>query len=412
LPSAIELQVGRVDLANMPGRTAWDGPATFPSETELLRNYLNKDHNFRHRVTNPPRRAVLGDYFGIRGGEAFAASGFRSFAPLVGPENVRNLNLEFGNRLGVWIPELAKNEYLLAYGCGPGNYTTMAGIGNSNGYNDATTTEFVGNNIRAVFNLLFGSWLGDWDHEDDFLRAPLATDYGLVSVWSGRPHWYMHPLGLGETVGYTARLAQNNDGLYETHINSAAHRTHIALMGDPTLRLHPVVPAGNLQGTIQGSVAALTWAPSSDTAIIGYHIYRGASIRGPFTRLTPSPIAATSFFDSSAVAGAVYMVRAIKLESTTSGSYENAAQGTFWSSASAADAVIASAGEPNTSSNFPPDAAPTAGSANAAALTIASSGSTTSGSAGAASGEALSSRPPSPTGNAPAPVVTAPAAPN
>jgi hypothetical protein len=36
LAPALELQVGRVDFANMPGKKTWDGPPTFPSETELL----------------------------------------------------------------------------------------------------------------------------------------------------------------------------------------------------------------------------------------------------------------------------------------------------------------------------------------------------------------------------------------
>ncbi len=73
IPSAVELQVGRVDLANMPGRLTWGGPATFPSELELLRQYLNKDHNFRHKLINVPRRGIVGDYFGTRNGEAFAS---------------------------------------------------------------------------------------------------------------------------------------------------------------------------------------------------------------------------------------------------------------------------------------------------------------------------------------------------
>src|SRR6185437_14470880 len=42
-PAPLKLAVGRVDLANMPGRLSAGGPATFPSELELLRNYLNKD---------------------------------------------------------------------------------------------------------------------------------------------------------------------------------------------------------------------------------------------------------------------------------------------------------------------------------------------------------------------------------
>lgn len=399
LPSAVELQLGRVDLANMPGRAARGGPATFDAETELLRRYLDKDHAFRHRKTDTPRRAVLGDYFGLRGGEAFAASGFRGFAPLVGAAGIRNLNLEFDGRPGVWLPELARQEYLLGYGCGAGNYTTMAGIGNSNHYHDATTTEFVGHNARVVFNLLFGSWLGDWDHEDDFLRAPLLTDYGLVSIWSGRPHWFIHPLGQGETFGHVTQIAQNNDGHYETQINSAARRVHIALMGDPTLRLHPVVPAADLRGRVEGDAVALAWAPSTDTAILGYHVYRGASIRGPFARLTRSPIATTSFVDVRAAraAGHVYMVRAIKLEHTTSGSYENAAQGVFWSAApEAREAIFAAANLPLSPriaarvagvNPLSPDAAPAAGSAPAAALTIASSGAASSRDGGSAPGE-------------------------
>src|SRR5256885_13181245 len=80
-PAALKLMVGRVDLSNLPGRLVWAGPATFSSEQELLRNYLNKDHNYRTGQFNVPRRGVVGDYFGIRDGEAFAASGWRSYAP-------------------------------------------------------------------------------------------------------------------------------------------------------------------------------------------------------------------------------------------------------------------------------------------------------------------------------------------
>src|SRR5207253_1848922 len=39
IPSAVELEVGRVDLANMPGDDYWGVDAVIPSETELLRRY-------------------------------------------------------------------------------------------------------------------------------------------------------------------------------------------------------------------------------------------------------------------------------------------------------------------------------------------------------------------------------------
>ena len=32
------------------------GPSTFPSELELLRNYLNKDHKFRNKIVSAPAR--------------------------------------------------------------------------------------------------------------------------------------------------------------------------------------------------------------------------------------------------------------------------------------------------------------------------------------------------------------------
>lgn len=334
LPSAVELELGRVDLSNLPGRTTWGGPATFASETELLRKYLNKDHNFRHRISHAPRRAILGDYFGQRGGEAFAASGFRSFAPLVGASNIRNLNIEFNDQKGVWIPQVSANDHLLAYGCGAGGYSGISGLGNTGLYNDGSTREMVTGNVRGVFNLLFGSWLGDWDHEDNILRAPLATDYGLVSAWSGRPHWFMHPMGAGETIGYVARIAMNNTGLYQTQINSAQNRIHIALMGDPTLRLHPVAPVSNVNGSASGNTVALTWSASSDSAIVGYYVYRGSLANG-FTRVTSTPVTVTSFTDTNGSASAAYMVRAIKLEDTPSGSYHNPSQGAFWNVADA-----------------------------------------------------------------------------
>jgi hypothetical protein len=422
LPSPVELEIGRVDLANMPGRTEGAPAGSFPSEIELLRNYLNKDHAFRHAQLDIPRRAILGDYFGLRGGESFAASGFRNFAPLVGPENVRNIHREFGDKLGVWIREASASEHLLVYACGAGHYRTIAGIGNTGIYNDGATTEFVQHDVRGVFNLLFGSWLGDWDTEDNMLRAPLVTSRGLVSVWSGRPHWFIHPMALGQTIGSTARLTMNNAGDYQTQINTSQNRIHIALMGDPSLRLHPVKPVTHLRGSQADTGTTLTWSASNDASIVGYHVYRAASPAGPFTRLTTAPVASTQFSDRAVPAStaATYMVRAIKLERSPSGSYFNAAQGAFWTARpldaapAIADlrtrpAVESAATAPQTSAPAA-DSAPSATGRNAkpaplsspdaarstrraanvsdAALTIASSSASRADHADAASGEA------------------------
>src|SRR2546430_13901125 len=156
------------------------------------------------------------------------------------------------------------------YGSGAGSYNSVSGLGNAGNYNSTTTPEIVNNDIKAVFVTLFGSWLGDWDHEDNIMRGVLATrTYGLACAWSGRPHWFAHPMGLGETIGYTARLTQNNTGLYQNQNNPSANYIHIALMGDPTLRLHPVAPPSALVAAQNLRALNLTWAASTDPVEIG-----------------------------------------------------------------------------------------------------------------------------------------------
>jgi hypothetical protein len=323
-PTPVKLMVGRVDFANMPGRITWGGPPTFPSEAELLRNYLNKNHKYRQKQVDVPRQAVVGDFFGVRNGEAFAASGWRNFAPLFGSDKTANIADQ-----GAWVPYLSSNSVLMAFGGGAGSYTSIAGLGNSDAYHDVVTTELVGNDVKTVFALLFGSWLGDWDSEDNILRGVLALPtFGLAIGWSGRPHWFVHHMALGETIGYGARLTQNNgpSGLYQNQLNSCAGQTHIALMGDPTLRLHTVAPPKALKAARATAGVSVSWEASDDT-ILGYHVYRATSENGPFTRITPAPLKATGFIDSTAASGGTYMVRAVKLESSASGSYYNASQG-------------------------------------------------------------------------------------
>src|SRR5262249_9690635 len=115
-PAPLKLMVGRVDLANMPGRMTWGGPATFPSDIELLRNYLNKDHRFRNKQFDLPRRSFVGDYFGYRNGEAFAASGWRNCSAFFSAGKITNLPAQ-----GSWVSTLRTNACLVAYGCGAGS---------------------------------------------------------------------------------------------------------------------------------------------------------------------------------------------------------------------------------------------------------------------------------------------------
>lgn len=333
IPSAVELELGRVDFADMPGYLSWQANPTFPSELDLLRNYLNKDHAYRTRAVTLPRRGLLEQFLGMRNGEAFAATGYRACSAFfaAGTDVLTDLNVQTNDQPGIWVPTLASNTYLWAYGDGAGSYASVSGLGNAGNYNTATSVEIVSNDVKAAFFTFFGSWLGDWNTQDNFLRAALATPtYGLAAVWSGRPHWFFHPMALGETIGYCARLTQNNDKTYRNQVNNFTRGIHVALQGDPTLRLHPVLPPTQLQGSAAAGSATLSWTGSAE-ADLGYHVYRASASGGPYVRLTATPVASTSYTDPTAPAGATYMVRAVRLETSASGTYENASQGVFWS---------------------------------------------------------------------------------
>ena len=162
------------------------------------------------------------------------------------------------------------------------------------------------------------------------MRSFLATPtMGLASFMAGRPHWFIHHLGLGETIGYSTRLSMNNSTLYQNQSNNFMRAIYVALMGDPTLRLDPVAPPAALSATPSGGNVLLNWSASPD-AIVGYHVYRAGNAGGPYSRLTATPRAGTSFTDTNASFGThSYMVRAVKLQTNPSGSYFNPSQGIF-----------------------------------------------------------------------------------
>ena len=313
-PIPLTLQVGRVDLANLPSFSL--------SETELLRQYLNKDHNFRTKLITPQRRGWIDDHFGLTTGEPFAVTGWRDFAAFFGASNT-----VAGSD---WFGTLAANSYLWGYGCGSGTFTSAGGVG--------ATTDFAANAPHVVFTMLFGSYFGDWDSQNNFLRAGLASaGYTLTSVWSGRPYWQFHHMAMGQTIGFSTLVTQNNPGVGQGgyDFNTDNGFVHVALMGDPTLRMHPVAPpSALLVATNNAGGVGLSWIASPDT-VLGYHVYRAATAAGPFTRLSTSPITATTYTDP-VVTSNVYMVRAVNLEVSASGTYTNASQGIFQSLSSAA----------------------------------------------------------------------------
>jgi hypothetical protein len=301
LPSDAELQIGRVDFYNLPAFSS--------SEEQLLKNYLDKDHAYRNKVFTVVHRGVIDDNFGYFSGEAFAASGWKNLGPLVIPGNVTAAD---------YFTSMTGNSYLWSYGCGGGWYQGASGIG--------STSDFANANLQGIFTMLFGSYFGDWDTQDNFLRAPLAQGTILTNAWSGRPHWQFHHMALGENIGYDVRVSQNNSTLY--FANYGSRFIHIALMGDPTLKNDIVAPVSDVIATSTGNFCNITWTASSDM-VLGYYIYIKNDTMPDYIRVNQSMVTETSYIDSCLLYPGVYtyMVRALLLQTSPSGTYFNLSQG-------------------------------------------------------------------------------------
>lgn len=321
-PSSVELQVGRVDFHDMP--------AFSDSETELLRKYLNKNHAFRMGEWNVKMGGIIDDNFSAATyQEAFASAGWRNISVFGGADGITS---------GDWFTTLGDTTtYLWAYGCGGGIYTGAGGVGG--------TGDFATKPARAVFTMLFGSYFGDWDSQNNFLRAALCSNPTILTCsWVARPQWYFHHMALGETIGYSTVLSQNNQSTYIPNIyytqqypngvlfTVGNRMVHAALLGDPTLRaqMNPLQPPGSLRlkhNFNTPSVVAVEWedAPGNED---GYFIYRAKGENGAFTLLDSTPVAGLVYNDSSASGDVLrYRVHAAVLRRTASGTYYDIGKG-------------------------------------------------------------------------------------
>ena len=300
LPSNADLQIGRVDVSNMP--------AFSQTEVQMMRAYLKKAHNYKMDSLTMIHQALMDDNFGVSTGEPFAANGWRNFAPLLGYSGTQSLD---------YISTLNTTTYQWSFGCGGGSFTSAGGIG--------TTANIASNNMNGIFSMLFGSYFGDWDIQNNFLRAPLCANTPmLTNCWAGRPHWFFHHMALGEPIGYSTMISQNNDGTYLTTSNYMTKGVHIAVMGDPSLRQDYLKPVKNVNVTaVAGGGANITWTASPDPAVVGYYIYSADDRYGAYKRRSPL-VNVTTYNDSFGTDGTkYYMVRAVKVQNTPSGSYSN-----------------------------------------------------------------------------------------
>ena len=249
--------------------------------------------------------------------EGFTQNGYKNFSGLVGRNNIV---------VADYFTELSYNTsttgtYLWSFGCGGGTYIGSNGIG--------TSSNFATDSLSSVFTMLFGSYYGDWNYQNGFLRMALTQGNTLTSAWAGRPNWHFYHMAMGENIGYSTQLTQNNSTAYVTNsiYTFFGKVKSINLMGDPTLRNHYVIQPTNLTISSTGFSNTLSW--SAGGAEVGYNIYRRYSDSTNFVKLNSTLIASTTYSDNSlSTPGTVYYyVKAVEKRITPSGTYDNESLG-------------------------------------------------------------------------------------
>lgn len=300
LPTNVELQVGRVDMSNLP--------AFAESEEDLLRTYLEKAHLFKTGQIVADEKAVVDDNFT---GHNFSNSAWKSYAALVGKDNVVAQD---------YLTCLENKSHLFSYGSGGGSYSSAVGV--------VSTADFASSFPKGIFTMLLGSYFGEWDTQDNLLRAAIASGDILTSTWVGLPNYYFHHMSMGENIGYSIKLSQNNTNSQYEPVGFYPRMVHMNLMGDPTLRMHYFDGAKNTRIVVDNGDVNLEWEASSDPAVIGYHVYKSID-NGDYFRMTTNPLSSTSFIDPCLEDNGTYgyMVRALKKQDTNTGSYFNLSTG-------------------------------------------------------------------------------------
>ncbi len=297
LPDTAELEVGRLDLFNMTAFTQ--------NEITLTKNYFKRNHLWRTQQISAIERGLIDDNFT---GLSIAAPGYHNFSSFFPIDSVYTTKDYF--------TEMKNNSYLWSFGCGAGSYNSCSGIG--------TTSNFATDSLKNVFTMLSGSFFGDWDIQNSFLKAPLCKN-ALASCWGGIPKWYLHTMAMGKHIGYGTRETQNNNGFYYTgQFNGSANEIHIALMGDPTLCNRHLPPTKSLSAISSNKIVKLKWNKAIGK-FDGYAVYKLDTLNNAYTRVNKQIIADTFYNDSNNFYSGnyTYVVRTIKKETTASGTYFN-----------------------------------------------------------------------------------------
>ncbi len=301
LPSKSELITSRIDFRNLP--------AFSETEEELLDRYFTKNIRYRTAEYQALPKAFLSDGFYDYAGYPSSAI-YNQYASLFGVDSITQMNMR---------DSMSSGSYSMAYACGSGGYNSV--------YLTLYSEDMTSKEYDAVFLACFGSWLCDWDSENNLLRSAIASRPNILCSWfSNRPQVPLHSLGLGRTIGEQIYIAQNNKTVYEYWFNIYQKGVHLELMGDPTLKLKHIAMPNNLSLEHSDKSISLEWEPSKSA--LAYNIYKSEKSNSLGLRINSEPVKGNSFIDYEVLNGKIYYtITSVEKVNTLNGSYYDESTG-------------------------------------------------------------------------------------
>lgn len=269
-PSSIEVPVGRIDFANLP--------AFSQSEPVLISNYLEKVVRYKNgTLTFPPTTACFSSF--PHEGLTYAAfmNQVRNASPITGNNLDRIFEVNIFKK---------RDPFLLGVQLGAGSYDTISN-GNASHIFRSSDIAANANAHRAAFLILDGSYFGNWNTRNNFLRSVLTVENGgLASLWGRQGLVKIHWLNTGMTMGECVVNYAN----YLTQFGSRGNQAnvYIQLMGDPTLTATRELPPTNFTIKRGANSTSFSWDDPENSPV--YLEYTPDGIHGKFEVLTPTPL--------------------------------------------------------------------------------------------------------------------------
>lgn len=308
IPTDLFAPISRVDFYNLP--------LMVDTEEDLLRNYLQEVSNYKHGKVHVLNQGIVDNNF-LNFSEGFAFSGYMNFSSLCGSDSVKT---------GDMLTDLSADTYKWTYACGFGSDTNAIGVG--------SITDLRNTNYKGIFSMIFGSYFGDWNTPNNFMRSAMANGKMLTAAWAGRPAYFFHHMGLNQPIGLSTKSSMNNYGVNATKYDSTGFANRfisMALLGDLSLRNNHIPSIKDFTATFSSSTNDIdfTWTAVNSTPVSAYDIYVSTDSLGPYSLLQSVHPDSSSYNYTVSPATYHYYIKTIRLDTTLSGSYYNNSLGRY-----------------------------------------------------------------------------------